>query len=373
MGEDYLDPWNTGSAPAAHAIYYLTPPYDWSYSTIYAAGYLDGWGCTSVSLAPGNYWIWRFTDDVTGNGVTFGTFYMSGGYKYYDLDYTGIAVNSGTTWINTSPSWNSETIQVAGITGQVITQQGNVGLGMSGYYEIHTNEGCGVQYSCYNAFTNVTSISPDAIGGGATHAAWKFIITHEIGHHVQFLSMGYPSYGYDLSSTHPKCRCDHYDEYWGNNIHCIQSREQTGGAALEGFAHMFAARVFNSTSSTNATFNYYKPFLNPWGDTDDPPLGFDAYNPSQWMEGYCLASNQGTEIDWLNFYYRVSAETSADRTTMANLFSIHERACGTPGTNCNGQTVHWSNLVNAAQTHYGFSSSQFLHFRTIGENAGVDH
>jgi hypothetical protein len=372
MGEDFLDPANNGYTSAAHTGYWITNAGSWS--TVYANGWLDAWGCASVTLAPGDYWVWRFTDEIGTGGVTFQAYYMSESTEYYDYDYTGFTVDSGTSWVNTYPWWNDDTIQVAAIATVVASRQQSVGLGMpSGNYKIHVNEGCGSSVSCYNSGTNVTSISPDAIGGGASHAAWKHIVAHEFGHHVQFLAMGYPGYGYTLSSSYAHCRCDHYDTYWGNTIHCIQSREEIGGAALEGYGHAFAARVFNNTSQTNATFGYYKPFLNPWYDTDYPPLSFDAYNSYQWMESRCPASDQGTEIDWLNFVYGITNEASSYPTTMANLFSVYRRACGNPSANCNDQTVSWSALNGAAQTHFGTSSPYYTRFNSTGAAAGVDN
>ena len=373
LGEDYLDRWSNGYAPAAHALYYVTNPGSWS--TIYASGWLDSSGCTAMSLPVGNYWIWRFTDDVSWDDVTFQTYLMLGGNEYWDYDATGITVGSTTTWINTYPSWNDEAIQVAGITGQVLNQHEASGLGIApGTYKIHVNEGCGPQYSCYESFDDVTKISPDSVGGGASHAAWKFLVAHEIGHHVQWRGMGYANYDYMLTSSVPQCLCNHFDDYWGDNTHCIQSRESHGGAALEGFAHMFASRVFNSTSASNATFTYYKPFL--WSEFDDPeppPLAFDAYHPNLWMETWCLAPNQGIELDWLNFFYGISHEAASNSTTVTDLFSIYKRACGNPAANCNFQTVNFSNLVSAAQTHYGQNSPIFARFNTTADNAGVDH
>ncbi len=203
-------------------------------------------------------------------------------------------------------------------------------------------------------------------------------VAHELGHMVQSRGMGYYAYGYDNTATVDQCRCDHYDEDWGNTIHCMQSRHETGGAAMEGFAQMFAARVFNSTTQSNASFNYYKPFLNQWNDVVPPPLAIDAYNPHQYMEYWCPSLNggEGIELDWLNFFYGISHEAASNATSISNLFSIYKVACGDPlalAKCTSSDTVNWSGLVGAALTHYGgISSPLFARFNDTGDDTGVN-
>ena len=110
-------------------------------------------------------------------------------------------------------------------------------------YLIHANRGCGggmSDDSCYNnqvpPFEVVLGTA--AVGGGATQVYWKFLVAHEIGHSIQHRAMGYYEYAYgDGNTTHERCLCEHYDSSWGNSIHCLQSRQSTGGGELEGFAH----------------------------------------------------------------------------------------------------------------------------------------
>ena len=376
LGEDYLDPWSYGYAPAAHALYYITNPGPWS--TVYAWGWLGSEGEAYLSLPVGNYWIYRFTDNVASGDVIFRTYTMANGFPDYDFDVTGFSVGPTTAWVHTYPSSNSDAIQVAGITGQVLNQHEAVGLGIpAGTYVIHVDAYCedeGVRYSCYHAGADVTRIYNDPVGGIASPAAWKFLVTHEIGHHVMFRGMGYMHYGYTSDSTVDQCRCDHIDGDWGNAIHCIQSRSITGGAEVEGFGHMFASRVFNSTSASNAAFTYYKPYLNQWDVTEEPPLAFDAFNPHQHMEYWCPQGNHGVELDWLNFFYGISHEGASNPTTVSTLFEIYKLACGDSEANCtNADVVNWNELATAAQTLYTAGSPLFFRFETTGNNTGVNY
>ncbi len=85
-------------------------------------------------------------------------------------------------------------------------------------------------------------------------------MAHELGHYAQHRGMGYPSFGYAASVSDPECTCGHYDAGWGNQDHCMQSREHFEAATIEGFGHAFADRTFNAPSSSEATIVHYKPF-----------------------------------------------------------------------------------------------------------------
>jgi hypothetical protein len=152
--------------------------------------------------------------------------------------------------------------------------------------------------------------------------------------------MGNYNYDYDDSATEASCKCNHYTTTWGNQTHCIQSREQLGGAMQEGFGHAFASRAFNFTQLPRATFVYYKPFLDDTSSVDYPPLAFDAFNPTRWMDNHCVASGHGVEYDWMDFYYGVASSSSPDNTPFSDLFNIYKLACtGSTSTACNGQDV----------------------------------
>jgi hypothetical protein len=190
--------------------------------------------------------------------------------------------------------------------------------------------------------------------------------------------MGSHASSYGDQATEALCRCDHYDAAtWGNQEHCIQSREIVGGGEVEGFAHAFASRVWNNVGQNDGVFVYYKPFLRAQDLTVTyPPLHINLMNNVRWMEGKCLKAGRGVAMDWAEFYYQVALEATANYTSLPKLFDIYRRTCtGSTSTNCGGQDVQWSALLSNALAYYGGSSSNpsYARFRTTGINTGVDH
>jgi hypothetical protein len=215
---------------------------------------------------------------------------------------------------------------------------------------------------------------------GYNGAYWKFMLAHEIGHIVQDRAMGFPNNNLESDNpTQPLCTCNHYDMSWGNQIHCMQSRETTGGAQVEGFAHAFAIRVFNRTNQFDPIMVYYKPVK--WYATSTPllpPVALDGWgaSPGPWMKTRCAEANKGVEWDWMVYFFRISTETSSDSTTFSDVFNIYKRACAQAGqpSICFGQNIFWNQLVAAAQTYYGGSSTdpRFVRFRDLGATTGVN-
>jgi hypothetical protein len=73
---------------------------------------------------------------------------------------------------------------------------------------------------------------------------WKFMIAHELGHAVEWAFIGQHAINYNWGAS-AVCSCTHVANNPYSNTHCIQSRRDTGAGQIEGFAHAFAARVFN--------------------------------------------------------------------------------------------------------------------------------
>ncbi len=72
-----------------------------------------------------------------------------------------------------------------------------------------------------------------------------------------------------------------------NQAHCLQSREFYGDGLTEGFAHFYAANIFNDTSQTDCKFVYYKEFREPDPDAVYrdllPPIARSCDVPQKWM------------------------------------------------------------------------------------------
>jgi hypothetical protein len=153
------------------------------------------------------------------------------------------------------------------------------------------------------------------------------------------------------------------------------SREFSGAAQAEGFAHAFATRAFNNWVEQNGTFVYYKPFL-AFG-VSQPPVPVNMFTDFRWMESFCTAEGRGVELDWVTFFYRVSAEFAPNYTPFTKLFDIYRRTCsGNTTTNCTAtQDPQWAGLLANALALYGGSSSdpRFVRFRDTGIGEGVDH
>ncbi len=295
-----------------------------------------------------------------------------------------IGSNGTDTWVAWSegPSGNDEAPRR--IVAQRLDSQGNVvgspvqvddGL-VNGTYVVHANEGCAgydpPTDSCYDPYMQLVHLGTTVVQGyGDAH--WKYVIAHETGHMVAHRAMGLFYYDYNDSATQRLCKCN-YDTSWGNTVHCLQSREQSGGAQEEGFGHAYASRVYNDPYQANGTFVYYKPFEYPAYNTTYPPVPKSAFNVQLWLESYCLATSRGVEFDWLTFEYNVGSWDRSNPTSIPQLFDIYRIACtGSSTTKCNNQTINWSNLLAAAATYYGPFDPRYERFRVTGQDFGVDH
>jgi hypothetical protein len=384
-GEDYFatDWWAHQQAKYAYAQIWDT---SWNF---YWDGNLTRTGCTYVSLPPGTYYLFEYSAYAASDTLSFNSYYWtSSGWATYA--YESFDVYSNTNWVNVYPWGNDDATQVAAINGLVMDQDGMLAnsLGLTAHwpYDVRTNwycSSCGGGSHAY--FQPPTSSAPNGyvgvgnhgVGGGDTEPHWKFMVTHELGHYAQFISMGLHDYSYSVSTNYDAlCTCDHYDATLGNTLHCMQSYEDIGGAELEGFAHGFASRVYNYPYDWNASFTYYKPFLDDWSTFWFAPVAFDSFTSAQWLENHCVDSAAGVEMDWMAFYYSVTTELFSGSLTMQDLFSIYRRTCtGDPGVVCAGQTVYWWDLDWAAYVHYGYNAMDphYLHFADTGYYAGVAH
>jgi hypothetical protein len=387
FGEDDFATSAWQDLPARFARAWVTRPGN---PTRLFDGQLDVSGCTpALALDAGPYVLeydtWHMTPD--GLNKRFDVFNVAP-----DDSWNGVVISvsfnstgsGANTTLNFNPTFNDDAVQVAAITAHALGKDfagpvyGAAGMGIVTGGVLLANEDCPGEGggSC---------IGPDGIlyigtsANGGPHAShWKYIIAHEIGHMVQQGAMGRRNFHYDDTAPGPNgnvCRCDHYGDEFGKS-HCLQSREISGAAQNEGFAHAFATRLFNAWLEPNATFVYYKPVLT-YGITP-PPMPVNVFQDYRWMETFCPAEGRGVELDWLNFFHRVSAEFAPNNTSFADLFAIYRHACtGNTVQLCFGPShdPEWNNLLASALAFYGGSSSnpRYLRFRDTGVAQGVDH
>jgi hypothetical protein len=206
-------------------------------------------------------------------------------------------------------------------------------------------------------------------------AHWKYIIAHEIGHHAQDAAMGYMHYYYSDEASESLCTCS-YDLDWGNVEHCMQSREFSGGAQLEGFAQTFASRVFNLPSQSDAVHVYYKPFAeHDWMDPEWPPEAtFDVLDAPQWRNSECPATNKGVEMDWMTFFYALTMEYTSDSVPMNDIFEVYRTACGS-GTpvKCSNVILNWSSLDFGASEVWAWNPDAYNYWLAMSAAHGVSN
>jgi hypothetical protein len=252
----------------------------------------------------------------------------------------------------------------------------------------------------------VVFIGPGVPGLGS-QSRWKYIVAHEIGHQVQLRVLkDWPGPRY----TFPKrdglrpdqtcfgvacdpveapelCSCAHITV--ANRHHCLQSLERDEDAQLEGFAHFFAAKVWNAQDQDDCWFNYYKELLDvacPPGVEDEqckpfdgliraaPPVPFSCKQPTKWRNRHCPLPQYATEFDWMGFYWSVNTSGDPGRLRMRDLFDVYRRACSRDGVDgCgDGDNVSWEALLQATHEVFSPMDQRALRFESAGFTFGVD-
>ena len=138
-------------------------------------------------------------------------------------------------------------------------------------------------------------------------------------------------------------------------------------AQAEGWGQFFAATNLNNKSDTNCTLGYYKEFRNDDGSITNPPMAKSCFAQQRWMANHCAASSRGTEWDWMNHYWRVSAKDGYGFTDFQNLYKA---ACG--GTSCSGKDVTWFATSAAAVATFGTNSAKAIAWSTQSNNFGIN-
>ena len=379
--EDYFNTDDWTSRPASQAFAYV---FDGSWN-LYWWGNLDGYGCvSSLSLPPGNYFMFQVTEETRRADKVFHALeHGAGGGASASYAMTWFTVYPLSGWVYLTPWASTAQIQVAAVTGQILAMDawttGGLGLTPNWPYTVFVNEGCDTTNpaACYGAPNNTPPHGGVFLGitdpGGVGEEHWKHIIGHELGHFVQDIAMGMHNRSYsDFAVSEPTCMCNFFNP---DEMHCLQSREDIGTAQIEGFAHAFSSRIFNSSSDANGTFVYYKPFLDDGLNSNPPPQSFSTYYPEHWMQNHCPDADRGIEMDWMSFYFNVMSLATSNPTSPQDLFSIYRRACtGNPNSNCNNShPMPWATLDQNAKTHFGGSPSNpnYLRFRDTGLDSGV--
>ncbi|MFZ5896827.1 MAG: hypothetical protein ACOY0T_37570 [Myxococcota bacterium] len=372
MGEDKLlhlaPPYGDGTYGVKGAAY--------SYAVVFRdsvpiwGGLLDVNGCTpKVPATAGTYEIYTTTDiEPPGGPKILITPTEAREWRWY-WAYFGYLPSSTYQWTYSAGFGPGDAlINVAAAALELLERPDN-GL---------VN---GQEYWVSAESTGLTGTG-DAVGLGWNKqfsqwdAYFKSIIVHELGHLIQAKSFGFQGTPYDLTddpmyAAPPICTCASvYDE--AERSHCIQSREATSVAQVEGFAHFVATATLNSPAQSPAWFPYYKNFLSTDGNVYQPPMGF-ATVPWHWLRDQCPAGNGGVELDWMTFFYALTRNASASQYSFNDIAVTYRRTCtGSNTTNCVKESVTpWAGLVAAATAIHG--TTKGVYWANQGDVYGVNY
>jgi hypothetical protein len=150
--------------------------------------------------------------------------------------------------------------------------------------------------------------SQDLINISTFNATRKFTSIHEMGHRMADLATGGEMNGAQVYTvTDPTCGAETGSGDNGNT-HSMRSEEYSSAAAGEGFAHFYAADVFNNHNEQDCSFEYYSPV---GGDTT-PVVNCETSNtnfPLRRHEVNCGGTaGNGVELDWFRTFWDVHTD-----------------------------------------------------------------
>ncbi|MEM9554615.1 MAG: hypothetical protein AAGC60_10170 [Acidobacteriota bacterium] len=203
----------------------------------------------------------------------------------------------------------------------------------------------------------------------------KFLVGHEVGHAIEqayqkarFADDDYLNGSYLLADD-PACGS-------AGELHALTSREYVSAAIAEGFAHFVSADAYNDHSDSTGRFTYYKDDLGfPRDIALEGEPAFDMGSPhrsNRYFERVCTAtaSNAGTELDWLRFFWDLHSGGGADGEH-ENLLVMRVDAAyqGTNWGNQNGYHLLEDNVCNGPAGAQLFQA-EFLQYAGSDDGLG---
>jgi hypothetical protein len=157
----------------------------------------------------------------------------------------------------------------------------------------------------------------------------KFMITHELGHRLGRLAAALDGSG-SYVTEQGFCLDENADES-GNPLetnHSMRSMELQEAAVNEGFAHFFAADVWNDHDHDSCQFRYYKriwvpglpgswviPTVNCNAGTTNIPLAYMESVPCSDTAGM---AGHGTEVDWMRTFWHLHRSNATSFVDIIN-------------------------------------------------------
>ncbi len=182
----------------------------------------------------------------------------------------------------------------------------------------------------------------------------KYIIAHEIGHAVMHdtLGAGWTSNCAGFSTGGANCQ--------SNGSHAMTSKEHSSCALSEGFAHFYAASVWNNDTDNDCWFTYWSPDNTPVSCE----LGSATY-PVKYLENQCLQSwsGKGVELDWMRALWDYYQDPSpSPRPDFDDVLDFVDAAPAWTTSDA------WESMEDAAVT-----MSTVTRWNTAGTRNGIDH
>ena len=148
----------------------------------------------------------------------------------------------------------------------------------------------------------------------------KYIIAHELGHHLASHFNGDDGDFNNFSADGGSC-----PDGGGVNDHHLNSKEYQTAGATEGFAHFISAGVWNNISETDCFYHLWAWVDYDWDtfhDTYEEDGHYSCEDYSSYMEEWCNTpwDNRSVEIDWLKFWWDLLTNTDATWTNIENIW-----------------------------------------------------
>lgn len=227
----------------------------------------------------------------------------------------------------------------------------------AGYSQYRRRGGLtGETYILYNEFCSGSSGSCTKSSGKMYISDYgddrKYIIVHEMGHALGIFKNG-ASTSFSYSATLDNCYTD------SGRSHEIVSKEYQSAAANEGWAHFYAAVIFNNDGASSCGFEYYKSVDFDLDSSNDdrtiscegrpnPGIG-DGYDYlGDWCNG--TLTNRGTEYDWLRFWWDFTTDQDVYFTQCADIWDTADPNDWNATGSGTGSDYPSSRLRDAADT-----------------------
>ena len=320
-GEDW---WMTASEREARGIRIRITAADNSIGDDLFYGYVNAeTGCTPTMLvkSSGRYGIRAYSQarisDPAGNFVD--VHQPVGSHSRYWIQLTSNAApgNVSYVWTNNA-KYQADVVNVAAVVGHALNKRYG---GLDGE-EFHVYPAsCRFapgQGSCYeDDASDLPGIdSGDALflSGGARRR--KFVIAHEVGHAVAAKQEEPPAEAAIAPWHDPKCN------ERGASSHELTSKEHQSTAAKEGFAHFYAATIWNDRLQKDCAFAYYKsvdhdldgtPTTDPWVSCED---GADFLTKAG-----CAEEGFANEWDWMRFWWDLHTDADVSFVDIAEIWA----------------------------------------------------